>query len=290
MPFCWVEPHQAAFEALKRALCEAPVLQVPNFDKAFVLATDASDVAVSAVLHQDVNGVLTPIAYHSLVLTAAERKYSTYEKECLAVLFGCEKCRPYLEHKEFLLHCDNLALCWLLRKTKDDTQLTCAMLLQSLPLVYSSLTEHQAKDDYCAGINDRLQAKLPGSENFQRQKGLLCYYPKQAKRCRWVVPVSLTEMLLKYFHDSVFSGHLGARKTYKIASNFWWRKMRLEIFGYVRRCELCQRAKPAQDSGVGLHSASPATAPMERLFIDFVGRLTRTKRGSMGILVIVDSF
>ena len=97
-------------------------------------------------------------------------------------------------------------------------------------------------------------------------------------------------MLLKYFHDSVFSGHLGARKTYKIASNFWWRKMRLEIFGYVRRCELCQRAKPAQDSGVGLHSASPATAPMERLFIDFVGRLTRTKRGSMGILVIVDSF
>jgi len=119
VPFCWGEPHQAAFEALKRALCEAPVLQVPNFDRAFVLATDASDVAVSAVLHQDVNGVLAPIAYHSRVLTAAERKYSTYEKECLAVLFRCEKCRPYLEHKEFLLHCDNLALCWLLRKTKD---------------------------------------------------------------------------------------------------------------------------------------------------------------------------
>jgi len=76
-------------------------------------------VAVSAVLHQDVNGVLAPIAYHSRVLTAAERRYSTYEKECLAVLFGCEKCRSYIEHKEFMLHCDNLALCWLLRKTKD---------------------------------------------------------------------------------------------------------------------------------------------------------------------------
>ena len=66
--------------------------------------------------------------------------------------------------------------------------------------------------------------------------------------------------------------------------------MRLEIFSYVRACELCQRAKPAQDSRVGLHSTSPVTAPMERLFIDFVGPLTRTKCGNIGILVVVDSF
>jgi len=58
---------------LKRDLCDAPVLQVPNFDKDFVLDKDPGDVAVSAVLHQDVNGVLAPIAYHSRVLTAAER-------------------------------------------------------------------------------------------------------------------------------------------------------------------------------------------------------------------------
>ena len=76
---------------MKRALCEAPVLQIPNYEKDFVLATDSSDVAVSAVLHQDMNGALAPIAYHSRVLTPAERNYSTYEKECLAVLFGCEK-------------------------------------------------------------------------------------------------------------------------------------------------------------------------------------------------------
>ena len=65
--------------------------------------------------------------------------------------------------------------------------------------------------------------------------------------------------------------------------------MRLEIFSYVRGCELCQRAKPAQDSRVGLHSASPVTAPMERLFIDFVGPLIRTKHGNIGILVVAFS-
>ena len=65
-------------------------------------------------------------------------------------------------------------------------------------------------------------------------------------------------MLLHYFHDSVLAGHLGAFKTYrKIASNFRWPKMRIEIFHYVRKCELCQRAKPAQNTQLGLHAAHP---------------------------------
>jgi hypothetical protein len=111
--FVWTSNHQMAFESLKKALCEAPVLQIPKFSEEFVLVTDASELAVSAVLHQRVNGALAPISYYSKLLTGAERKYGTYEKECLAVLFGCDKCQVYLGHKEFELHCDNRALCWL---------------------------------------------------------------------------------------------------------------------------------------------------------------------------------
>jgi hypothetical protein len=47
--FEWNEDHQKAFEGLKQALIEPPVLQIPDFAKEFVLATDARDVAVSAV-------------------------------------------------------------------------------------------------------------------------------------------------------------------------------------------------------------------------------------------------
>jgi hypothetical protein len=50
VPFVWGDQQQAAFEALKLALCEALILQVPDFPREFVLATDASDLAVSAVL------------------------------------------------------------------------------------------------------------------------------------------------------------------------------------------------------------------------------------------------
>jgi hypothetical protein len=66
--------------------------------------------------------------------------------------------------------------------------------------------------------------------------------------------------------------------------------MRKEVFEYVRKCELCQRAKPAQNVRVGLHSAEPCSEPMERLFVDFVGPLVRSKRGNIAILVVVDGF
>ena len=65
------------------------------------------------------NRQLAPVAFYSNLLGAAERRYNTYEKECLAIVFGCEKASSYLEHKRLELHCDNLALCWIFRNVKD---------------------------------------------------------------------------------------------------------------------------------------------------------------------------
>jgi hypothetical protein len=82
----------------------------------------------------------------------------------------------------------------------------------------------------------------------------------------------------------------GAEDFGKIASNFWWPGLRNEVLDYVRKCETSQRAKPAQDTRVGLHSAEPSSRPMEKIFIDFVGPLVRSKRGNIAILVIADAF
>jgi hypothetical protein len=114
----WGEEQRASFEVLKTSLCEAPVLQVQDFEKDFVLVTDASDVAVSAVLKQRVNGQLAPVAFYSKFLESAVRRYSTYKNECLAVVFGCERARSYLEQREFAFHCYNLALCSLFRNVQ----------------------------------------------------------------------------------------------------------------------------------------------------------------------------
>lgn len=116
--FVWGESQEAAFRALKDALGNAPVLAVPDFEQPFVLQTDASNSGVAAVLLQMQGGERRPVAYASRGLTDAERKYSTYELEALAVLFGLERYKFYLEHRRFTLETDNQALSWVLARPR----------------------------------------------------------------------------------------------------------------------------------------------------------------------------
>jgi hypothetical protein len=66
----------------------------------------------------------------------------------------------------------------------------------------------------------------------------------------------------------------------KVCRQFYWPTMKEDIFQYVRQCELCQRAKPAQSTQEGLQSAVPATGTLDWIFIDFFGPLTRSKNGN----------
>ena len=74
-PFLWRAEQQEAFERMKDRLCTAPVLAYPNFDLPFILTTDASKLAVGAVLSQVQDGAERPIAYASRQMNTAERNY-----------------------------------------------------------------------------------------------------------------------------------------------------------------------------------------------------------------------
>jgi hypothetical protein len=113
--FVWEEAQQTSFDTLKMAISNPPVLRMAEFSKTFILQIDASGVALGAVLSQEIDGCRQPIAYASRILSTQKRRTSSiYGLECLAVLFGTDKFRPYLEHAEFLLETDNQALSWLL--------------------------------------------------------------------------------------------------------------------------------------------------------------------------------
>jgi hypothetical protein len=88
--FVWADPQQQAFDNLKAALTSDSVLAHPRFDQPFILSTDASNYAISAILSQLHNGKEWPISFASRMLNAAERNYSTTEKELLAVVFGVQ--------------------------------------------------------------------------------------------------------------------------------------------------------------------------------------------------------
>ena len=84
--FCWGSDQQRAFDTLKAAVANPPVLSTADFSKRFIFQTDACSVAVAVVLLQQHPEGRKPVAYASRTLTDPERKYSTYELEALAVL------------------------------------------------------------------------------------------------------------------------------------------------------------------------------------------------------------
>jgi len=88
VPFEWTATRQRAFEAIKAKLATAPVVAHPNFDKPFILYTDASGGGVGAVLHQKgEDGRERIIACASRTYNEHEKKYPITEQECLAVVW-----------------------------------------------------------------------------------------------------------------------------------------------------------------------------------------------------------
>ena len=88
----WSAGCEAAFQAVKTALVEAPVLQAPNYDLPFEVVCDASDIGIGAVLLQEGR----PVAYESRKLTDAEKKYHVTDREMLAVVYALTKWRCHL--------------------------------------------------------------------------------------------------------------------------------------------------------------------------------------------------
>lgn len=108
-----MEECQNSFDDLKKALCEFPVPQYPDFEKPFILTTDSSDFAVGAVLSQGEVGKEIPTAYMSHIMKSAESNHKTMEKECLAIIYAVLHSRPYLYDPQFILVRDHGPLKWI---------------------------------------------------------------------------------------------------------------------------------------------------------------------------------
>jgi len=117
--FSWGTSQQKAFESMKDKLYTTPVLAYLNFELPFILTTDASKIAVAAILSQVQNGVERPIAYASRQMKKAEQAYTASEAELLALVWATKYFRCFLYGNQFLVITDHAALSYL--RTFADT-------------------------------------------------------------------------------------------------------------------------------------------------------------------------
>jgi len=105
----WTSVEQTAFDAVKTSMASAPVLALPNHDKAFHVVCDASDFAIGCALMQfDDEGRERVVSYQSRQLKPVERNYPVHDKELLAMRYALIEFRVYLLGEQtFALYTDH---------------------------------------------------------------------------------------------------------------------------------------------------------------------------------------
>ncbi|GJS58032.1 putative mitochondrial protein [Tanacetum coccineum] len=194
---------ELAYNQLKKAMMEAPVLALPNFDQEFVIKTDASGTRIRVVLCQ--NG--HPISYLSKTLATKHQSFSTYEKEFLAVDAALEKWKGYLLDRHFKIIIDYFSLKYLLNQ-----KMTTPFQLKWLPKLLGEKVKDSWKNDN--DVQNLIQSLLNQSYKGNKYSWINGVLKRKGK-----VVVSGNEQLrkdlIKHFHSEAIGGHSGVHVTTK---------------------------------------------------------------------------
>jgi hypothetical protein len=326
--FAWTPLHQGHFEWLKKAMTSAPVLQVYNPLKPCFVYTDASNVAVGAVLMQaDEDDNLRPVAFFSRKLNPAQRNYDARTREFLAIKLVSQKWRAYLHNGlTSVFYTDHESLQYLntstdlggkfarwyahvtswigvpeikykpgkLNVVADALSRRPDHLLNAISLVMP--TEELLQRIRTATTGDafatQIAATLTAHSDYVFENGLL-YRVDGTRRQLYVPDVDdLREMLLHEYHDAPLAGHLGRVRTLKaLQSHYGWPNMKKDVADYIASCDVCQRTKTSTQPSSGLlQPLELPTAPWHSISMDFVTHLPTTSDGYDSLLVVVDRF
>ena len=134
--------------------------------------------------------------------------------------------------------------------------------------------------------NQKIKQLEKESKNFEVKYEIL-YRKRVNEKSLRVLKEDEIDSVIFMMHNHPTGGHFGKDATYnKINTRFWWKKMYRDIEDYVKRCDSCQRR--GNKGGIGYLNPIKVGKSFERIGIDFVGPLERTKKENRYILVVTD--
>lgn len=311
--FLWKTETENAFIELKSILTGPKILQFPDFNKEFLLTTDASITSIGAILSQGEIGHDLPISYASRVLNKAERNYSTIERELLAIVWAVQNFRPYLYGRPFTIISDHKPLVWVFNIKDPSSRLmrwrlkleeydykviykpgaynTNADALSRIPIRDClAITRSKTKTNPISNINS-----IPNTSSTSKLNQSLNSIPNsiiqdtENSTPQEVSDEDTIKTIIKEFHDSPIGGHQGISRTYKrIKTRYTWKNMIRDITTYIKKCPKCQKNKYGINTKVPMAITTTSFTPFDKIFLDIVGPLPVTDNNNKFILTMQD--
>lgn len=325
--FLWTEECESSFRHIKECLVSAPILSCPDYNLPFVVQTDASGFGIGACLTQPHPDGDRVISYLSRSLTRQEQKFSTTERECLAVLWAVEKLRPYLDSVPFTVITDHYSLLWLHnlkdpsgrlarwavrlqqfnfkiihRKGKDnvvpDTLSRSVRIVNTIFEVSNSEDDDVDSDGWYKRMLEKVRAHSGKFGNWREADGhlwkhVMPLYPEltpSSDSWKLVVPKVKRKSLILEYHESPLAGHAGVFKTFsRLAEKYYWPKMRSDVARVINRCQVCAQYKTPQTTPTDKMVSHPkASRPFETICLDTMGVFPKSKQGNCHLFVVTD--
>ncbi|MEO1438418.1 MAG: RNase H-like domain-containing protein, partial [Bacteroidota bacterium] len=307
--FDWNDTHEAAFRQLKEAIANSTVLGHLSNDSTLTLTTDASGAAIGAVLHEVSNDdqKTTPIAFFSRRLSPAERNYSVFDRELLAIYAATLKFQHYIEGKRCVVFTDQKPLISSFTKQSGHSprQTRQLSLLSEFidEVIHVAGKENVVADtlsrpdgDFSPKLNVRVNSVLVDVFDLPHIAGLqdttfklqaMNHYSSGTKEVdlgngisvlcddtlipRPIVPEGARKSIFHEFHNL---SHANWKATSRlICSRFTWPNAQRDIKNWCAECLKCQQNK------IGRHTKPPrgfadiVSSRFTHVHMDIVGPL-----------------
>jgi hypothetical protein len=286
----WCAETNNAFDTLKLAVHDCPLLWFIDDTSPIILYTDASDYGIGAYLCQVIDGLERPIAFISKTLVGAQKDWDTGQKEGFAIFYALNKWEYLLRDRKFLVRTDHDNLTMLKQEQGHLKKVRrWFTVFQSYDIDY----EHwPGEDNIVADGWSRLCFMDACEQEHLSPLDDPCIdedYPEEVVS-EHKIPRKLWNTI-KTCHNSMV-GHCGIERTVQkvLASEHSWPHLRDHVKKFIQRCPCCQKMSVLK---IPIHT-HPFTLSKYQLgecvYIDYIEKLLPDEAGNDHIIVMIDAF